>query len=265
MLLFFLLVVPASSLKVLWIGNSYTYVNDVPATVGRLAAAAGEHIVFDSHTEGGWTWEMHSTSQETLSKISSKQWDVVILQEFSVRPAYDEGRICRNSVAFLDILVEKIRENNKDTLIQFYLTWGRPHGFEKDCPSYPQLCNFQDMQSALTQSYSTFACMNKAARVAPVGEAFRIIKKTQGDDMFFSLYNTNGVSDHHASERGSYLSALIHFGSLYQRGVVGNTETAGLPADIVAILQDTAEAAISSQDWEYPAGDDCNLSMCDTY
>ena len=39
--------------------------------VGRLAAAAGEHIVFDSHTEGGWTWEMHSTSQVMGTKKKS--------------------------------------------------------------------------------------------------------------------------------------------------------------------------------------------------
>jgi len=260
LLLLFFLIQSCSSLKVLWIGNSYTYVNDVPATVGRLAEAAGEELVFDSHTEGGWTWELHSTSQETLNKIKSKKWDVVILQEFSVRPAYDTDRVCRNTVTYLDILADKIRENNPDTIIQFYLTWGRPFGYDKDCPSYPQLCNYHDMQDALTESYTNFACMKKPARVAPVGEAFRLIRQSQGQDMFHSLYNTNGVSDHHASERGSYLSALVHFISLFERGVVGNTETAGLPADIVAILQDAAEATVASQNWEYPADQTCSLT-----
>ena len=34
-------------------------------------------------------------------------------------------------------------------------------------------------------------------RVAPVGEAFRQVRNMQGDEVFFSLYNTGGVSDHH--------------------------------------------------------------------
>ena len=34
-------------------------------------------------------------------------------------------------------------------------------------------------------------------RVAPVGEAFRQVRNSQGDEVFFSLYNTGGVSDHH--------------------------------------------------------------------
>ena len=40
------------ALKVLFIGNSYTYVNDVPAMVKELATSAGENLDYDQHTEG---------------------------------------------------------------------------------------------------------------------------------------------------------------------------------------------------------------------
>ena len=52
----------AAGLQVLWIGNSYTYYNDLPSLVGRLAAADGVELQFDSHTEGGWSWERHANS-----------------------------------------------------------------------------------------------------------------------------------------------------------------------------------------------------------
>ena len=52
----------AAALQVLWIGNSYTYYNDLPSLVGRLAAADGVELEFDSHTEGGWSWERHANS-----------------------------------------------------------------------------------------------------------------------------------------------------------------------------------------------------------
>ena len=51
--------------QVLWLGNSYTYVNDVPGTVDDLSIAdeVPRHFGYDSHTEGGWTWENHTNSE----------------------------------------------------------------------------------------------------------------------------------------------------------------------------------------------------------
>ena len=54
---------PQLTKSVLWIGNSFTYRNDVPNIVAQLAAADGINVEYDSHAEGGWTWQQHSTSQ----------------------------------------------------------------------------------------------------------------------------------------------------------------------------------------------------------
>ena len=55
--------------KILWIGNSYTYVNDVPKTVQKLRIANGQthEINYEEHLEGGWTWEMHANSEVCYS------------------------------------------------------------------------------------------------------------------------------------------------------------------------------------------------------
>ena len=145
-LILFLLISNATSLRVLWIGNSYTYYNDLPSMVARLAEADDVVVQFDSHTEGGWTWEQHSQSQETLDKIYSQQWDVVVLQEFSTRLAYDDLSVCEHSKPYLDILLEQILANNPETRIQFYLTWGRPHGENHLCKEQEQFCAYETMQ-----------------------------------------------------------------------------------------------------------------------
>ena len=41
-----------NELNVLFIGNSYTYVNDVPKLIGKLAQASGLTLHHDQHTEG---------------------------------------------------------------------------------------------------------------------------------------------------------------------------------------------------------------------
>ena len=51
--------------KVLWIGNSYTYHNDVPKMVQQLASSDGKTITYDSHTNGGWSWIDHAPSSVT--------------------------------------------------------------------------------------------------------------------------------------------------------------------------------------------------------
>ena len=69
--------------------------------VGQIANMSGYEYYQDSHLEGGWSWERHAQSQETLDKIKSDQWDVVILQEYSTRPAYDEATVCQQTVPYL--------------------------------------------------------------------------------------------------------------------------------------------------------------------
>ena len=59
-----------NTLKVLWIGNSYTYGNDLPKMVEQLAANDGKTIRYDQHTNGGWTWGKHAASAVIFQHIS---------------------------------------------------------------------------------------------------------------------------------------------------------------------------------------------------
>lgn len=257
-------------INVLWLGNSYTYVNDVPKTTQGLTYHDGiaHHMEYDQHTEGGWTWEDHANSQETLNKIASQKWDIVVLQEQSQRPAFDEDRVCRNTVEPLNTLVQKIKESSPNADIQFYDTWGRPKGDETNCPDYPQFCTYESMQDALTTSYSTFACMNLPSRLAPVGEGFRKMEEVYGLDARLSLYNTNGESDHHASEKGSYLSACLHYLAMFgyankSATVVGNDEHGGLNHEDALLIQELAvDVWNRGEGWKYPDDSDCTLHIC---
>ena len=57
--------------------------------------------------------------------------------------------------------------------MQWYLTWGRPNGDEERCDEIPQVCTYEGMQDAVTETYSTYGCMFNPGQVAPAGEAFR--------------------------------------------------------------------------------------------
>ena len=251
---------PASH-SVLWLGNSYTWRNDVPGLVTALASADGFSLHTESHAESSWTWKLHASSDETLSKIRSRKWDTVVLQEQSERPAQSAEVVCENSVPYLDILAKEILDNNPDTMIQFYLTWGRPHGDQEECDNgLTQFCSYSKMQDALTNTYSDFACMKAVSRVAPVGEAFRYIHDTESQSTFLSLYADNG-GDHHASMAGSYLSAATHYAAMLNTSVVGNTgEVEGLDTDTITMLQRVASDTWFSGQWTLENG--CQQCLC---
>ncbi|MBS1688716.1 MAG: hypothetical protein JSS96_08325, partial [Bacteroidetes bacterium] len=77
----------ATTRKVLFIGNSYTYTNNMPSMLQSLAAEMGDTLVFNQSTPGGYTLEEHCSYSPTISLILSQQWDIVVLQEQSELPS----------------------------------------------------------------------------------------------------------------------------------------------------------------------------------
>src|SRR5262245_9941274 len=71
-------------IHVLFIGNSFTYVNDLPRMVAELAKAGKQRpFHYDQETPGGYTLEQHWKNGKALAKIQSRQWDFVVLQDQS--------------------------------------------------------------------------------------------------------------------------------------------------------------------------------------
>lgn len=72
----------------LFLGNSYTYVNDLPKMIADVALTTGDTLIYDSNTPGGYTLQQHSTNATTLAMISTGAWDFVVLQEQSQLPSF---------------------------------------------------------------------------------------------------------------------------------------------------------------------------------
>ncbi len=73
---------PRDELRVLFIGNSLTYTNDLPGMIGKLAAASGQKrfthksVAFPDHG-----LEDHWRRGEARKEIAKKKWDIVVLQQ----------------------------------------------------------------------------------------------------------------------------------------------------------------------------------------
>jgi hypothetical protein len=73
-------------LRVLFIGNSYTYFNNLPDIVAGIAAADPDApvIVPTLATRGGATLQWHLENGSALKSLAAGKWDFVVLQEQSL-------------------------------------------------------------------------------------------------------------------------------------------------------------------------------------
>lgn len=77
----------ADGVQIHFIGNSLTYVNDLPKMVAELARAGGQRpLQYECETPGSGTFEKHWKDGRALAKIQSGKWDYVVLQENSMGP-----------------------------------------------------------------------------------------------------------------------------------------------------------------------------------
>ena len=98
--------------EVLFIGNSYTFVNDLPTLVEQIALTFGDTLIHDSSTPGGATFSMHSTNSATLSKISQEPWDYVVLQAQSQEASLSPGYVNVNVYPAVQTLINIIAHSS---------------------------------------------------------------------------------------------------------------------------------------------------------
>ncbi len=218
------------SKSVLFIGNSYTAVNNLPEMIKLAATSAGDELIFDANIPGGTTFQQHSTNAQTLSKINSKAWDYVVLQEQSQLPSFPDSQVETSVYPFATALNNQILANNSCTETLFYMTWGRKNGDAQNCPMWPPICTYVGMDDLLSQRYLQMATDNNA-EVSPVGAVWRTII-TQNPTL--ELYSDD---ESHPSLLGSYAAALCFYSAIFRKSADEVIYTANLPAGQVAIVK----------------------------
>ncbi len=202
-------------IKVLFIGNSYTFGHDLPTLIAQIADAAGQPARFDPTmiAVGGATLDDHWRSGEARAALARGGWDYVVLQEQSLRPIADPSAMHR-AVRLFDGEIK--RQGGKTVL---FLTWAR-----QQSPAD---------QRAIDDAYTRIA-RELGAIVAPVGSAWQ---HAQRDAPQVALYEAD---QSHPTLAGSYLAACVFYATFYGKSPAGVANTVDLPDADVAALQQAA-------------------------
>lgn len=217
--------------RVLFLGNSYTYVNDLPIVLRDLARAGDHALDTVSIAGGGETLADHAASQASVGTIRESRWNFVVLQEQSQIPSVESVRQAQMYPAVRS-LVDVIRAaGGTPVLLE---TWAHRDGWSD------YRLDYRAMQMAINAGYRTLG-IDLRAGVAPVGEAWQTALL---QDPAIALWQDDGS---HPSMAGTYLAACVLYASLFRESPVGNSDTAGLSPEVAGALQAIAAVTVGVQ------------------
>lgn len=207
-------------MKVLMLGNSYTYFSDMPKILQALFDENGVEAQVDSITAGGRRLvqnldEGDALHAEVVAKCKENAYDVLILQEQSHTPMSHYREFLRGVCGCVELV--------KPARTVMYATWGRKEG----CDLLEEFgWTNQSMTEGLAAAYDA-AARKVGGECAHVGKSFFEIRKAYPS---IELYDPD-LS--HPSYAGSCVAALV----IYKK-LVGQ-----LPATTACLNLNAADAA----------------------
>ena len=212
---------PATPMKVLFIGNSFTARNNVPALIAQLAGSRGRELQHRLISAGGASLRMHWNKGDAQKAIQQTRYDYVVLQEQSTLPIKNPLRMHEN----IRLFDHAIKASNAKTT--FYLTWARQ--------------NAPETQKAITDAYTVIGDELSAITV-PVGVAWENFNRKHSSPVL------HDADKSHPTLAGSYLAACVFYAVLFNDSPACiASDLKGLTRAEQDLLQKTAWAVV--QKW----------------
>jgi hypothetical protein len=186
--------------RILFVGNSFTVRNDLPALWAGLAADGdvGTQLTWEVVAAGGASIRQHLNKGEMTRWLNEEPWDWVVLQEQSTLPVKNPARTGDN----VRDAHELIARTDASTVL--YMTWARQ--------------NAPESQAVLAQTYDDLGA-ELGVPVVPAGLAW---ERALAQDPGRVLHDRDGS---HPNLAGSYLAACTFQYTLFGEPV-GEPEVA---------------------------------------
>ena len=230
------------SYRVLFLGNSYTGVNNMPQIVHDVALSAGDTLVFDSYTPGGYQLIDHSVDMISQTKIMTGNWDYVVIQGQSQEPITAYNQFSSGGAALYSL----IKQYNPCAVTMPYMTWGRKNGDASNCAAFPLMCTYQGMDTTIRFRYVTLTT-SLNGEVSPVSVVWNYLRKN------YPTINLYQVDESHPSAEGSYAAACCFYASLFKKDPTFITFDFGLNATDASVIRNAVKTQVfdSLSVWDF--------------
>jgi hypothetical protein len=226
--------------KILYIGNSYTFENEMPDIFEHLAISKGKNVFVEACTKGKATFLTQSKRSEVYQSIRRKKWDYVIIQGYSREMLVDAQTMRDTTLPALEKIIRAVKRNSYDTDVLFYMTWGYRNGYKpnKRTNTYDKMTyRIRDQYLMLMEKYQ--------CSVVPVGMAWKDSRYKRSK---LDLYVEDGA---HPSLEGSYLAACCFYAAIFNESAVGSSYYSSLSPQLSYYLQSVASKNVLYQRKKY--------------
>lgn len=208
------------STRILFIGNSYTFVN---GGIDKQLEGLAPSSATSSIAVGGYTLKDHWNGGDAVKAIRKGGWNYVVLQEQSQTPVIDQAKFFEFAKEF-DVEIEA--SGAKTILL---MTWERPDSI-----------GYGVTTANLATAYNALGT-ELDAKVAPAGLAFARSLRGKPDLLLYS-------QDGHPTTYGTYLAACVLYGTIFEQSPVGNQYSGlNISEEIRTYLQQAAAETLGYQ------------------
>ena len=207
-----------AEVRILFIGNSLTYVNDLPSVVKALTTGAGlPNTQVATIAYPDYALEDHWNQGNARAAVAKDGWTHVIMQQGP--SALQESRV--NLLQWSNTFAALIKAHG--AMPGMYMVW----------PSTERNVDFD----RVSESYR-LAAEEIEGQLYPAGDAWRAAWRR---NPALALYGSDGF---HPSSLGTYTAALTIVAVLFNRSPIG-LPTLGIPAATAQVLQESALEAVT--------------------
>eukprot|EP00930_Biecheleria_cincta_P096367 TRINITY_DN88228_c0_g1_i1.p1 TRINITY_DN88228_c0_g1~~TRINITY_DN88228_c0_g1_i1.p1 ORF type:complete len:426 (-),score=54.94 TRINITY_DN88228_c0_g1_i1:4-1227(-) len=188
--------------RVLFIGNSFTFRNELPAQLEHIAASLGRKVEWSMSALGGCSLYGQTGFRNAMTaQLMMQDWDFIVLQDYSALTAFSATRDKYFYPAIREVIAQKKRAK-----VVLYMTWAYADGLQNAClpeasfktkllgcwplgdlhESLQAEClrdnqsttvaSFPCMGYALARGYTSALSLTEADLVSPAGLAWQVVK-----------------------------------------------------------------------------------------
>ena len=222
-----LLTSQTQAINILYYGNSFTNglgsTKSVPTVVSEIAVAAGNPAPYTINAAvNGQNFSWHLTynlSPITTAIAPGNHWDYAVLQDYSTAPTHIGNVALHRSNAVA--LRNAVASHSPDVTAVMFETWARGpgHSFYPGTFASPEAMQ-QEVRDGYTLSTGDInaAAGPGSAVYAPIGDAW--------ENANWDRLHAGDI--YHAQNRGTFLTALILYGKIYDDPTTSDIDLSGV-------------------------------------
>jgi len=196
------------SLKVLFIGNSFTGAYYLPTVLHEIALANGKKLSIKAEIKNGTSLYQHWDTGVAQQKISAEKWDYVVLQDNSAS-AFEHPE---KTIEYGKLFAKLIEKQGAQTLL--FNTWAY-----NGIPTWIENKKYDDIRVAFKKFvphmyvktnalYQQIAETNKSD-IVPVAQVWKAMRKIN------ATVSLHAKDQSHPSPIGAYLTAVAFYQTLF--------------------------------------------------